>query len=184
MRPGEARDAYPESFRQVNPKLRVPAISVDGEVVTELTAVMTVISNLAPEKHFMGRSPLETARVYEWMNWLSGTLHSRGFGHYHRPDRFTDDSNGLEGVRSSATRAILECFDDIEGRLDGLFAVGDHITAVDPFLFVFYRWGVKQGIQDMKMYSRYSNLVSNLVRREAVMATLEAENISSHIEGS
>lgn len=182
MRPGEARDAYPESFRQINPKMRVPAISLDGDVVTELPAVMTVISSLAPEKQFMGRSPLDLARVYEWMNWLSATLHSRGFGHYHRPDRFTDDSRGLEGVRGSAKRTILECFDDIEGRLKGLYAVGDHLTAVDPFLFVFYRWGVKQGIQDMKKYRRYSNLVLNLVSREAIIATLNVEGISSYIE--
>ncbi|KAF7593682.1 hypothetical protein BBP40_011092 [Aspergillus hancockii] len=182
MRPGEARDAYPESFRLINPKMRVPVISVDGEAITELPAVMTVISHLAPEKQLMGKTRMETARVYEWLNWLSGTLHSRGFGHYHRPDRFSDDSNSLEGIRSSAKRTIIECFQDIESRLNGLYAVGDSLTAVDPFLFVFYRWGKKQQIDDMPKYLRYTALVFNLAQREALMAALETEKISSCLE--
>ncbi|KAB8068364.1 glutathione S-transferase [Aspergillus leporis] len=182
MRPGEARDAYPESFRQINPKMRVPVISVDDEIVSELPAVMTVISSLAPEKQLMGKTSMETVRVYEWLNWLSGTLHSRGFGHYHRPDRFSDDLTGLEGIRSSAKRTILECFQGVESKLHGVHAVGDHLTAVDPFLFVFYRWGNKQKIDRMSEYPLFTALVSNLARREAVATTLKSEQIGSCLE--
>jgi len=67
-------------FARINPKKRVPVLSLDGEIITEVPAIATAIAGLAPERHLMGRTALEQARVYEWMNWLSGTLHGQGFG--------------------------------------------------------------------------------------------------------
>jgi glutathione S-transferase len=43
-------------------------------------AIATAIANLAPGRHLMGRTALDRVRVYEWMTWLSGTLHGQGFG--------------------------------------------------------------------------------------------------------
>ena len=68
-----------DAFTRLNPKQRVPVLALGNEVITELPAIVTAISNLAPERHLMGDTPLDTARVYEWMNWLSGTLHGQGF---------------------------------------------------------------------------------------------------------
>ncbi|HWK66777.1 MAG TPA: hypothetical protein VNS34_17770 [Rhizobiaceae bacterium] len=69
-----------EEFTQLNPKNRVPVLLLDGEVITELPAIATAISNLAPKRSLMGRTDLDMVRVYEWMNWLSGTVHGQGFG--------------------------------------------------------------------------------------------------------
>lgn len=66
-----------DEFARINPKKRVPVLSLDGEVITEIPAIATAISDLFPEQFLMGRTSLGHARVYEWMNWLSGTLHGQ-----------------------------------------------------------------------------------------------------------
>src|SRR5687767_6853213 len=76
-------------FARINPKQRLPVLALDDEVITELPAIATAISGLAPERRLMGASRLDSARVYEWMNWLSGTVHAQGFGAIWRPHRFT-----------------------------------------------------------------------------------------------
>ncbi|KAE8389616.1 glutathione S-transferase GST-6.0 [Aspergillus alliaceus] len=170
---------FSEDFHRINPKMRVPVIAVNQEVVTELPAVATIISSLAPEKGLMGRGALDTVRVYEWMNYLSGTLHAGAFGHLFRPDRWTTatDPTSLEAVKLKARERMTECFQHVEGRLQGVHAVGDYFTAVDPFLYVFYRWGAIIG-EDMSVYPKYAALVRNLEARPAVQTTLEKEKLS------
>jgi len=179
MRIDETRTEFTKDFHLINPKMRVPVISLDGEIVTEVPAVATAIASLAPGMGLMGRTPLDTVRVYEWMNWMSGTLHGGGFGHLFRPGRWSDDPAAFEGIKKKALECIRDCFDAIEGKLVGIHAVGGAFTAVDPYLFVWYRWGNSTGFEMKEKYPKYTALVENLVKRPAVKATLEAEDIGS-----
>ncbi|KAH8429232.1 uncharacterized protein LDX57_006899 [Aspergillus melleus] len=158
--------------------MRVTMIAVDEQVITELPAVATIISSLAPERGLMGKNTLDTVRVYEWMNYLSGTLHAGGFGHLFRPDRWTTatDLTSLEGVKLKARERVVESFQFIEERLDEDHTVGGYFTAVDPFLYVFYRWGTMMG-ENMSLFPKYGALVKNLETRPAVRVTLEKEKL-------
>jgi len=167
-----------DEFARINPKKRVPVLSLDGEVITEVPAIATAIAYLAPERHLMGRTALDRARVYEWMNWLSGTLHAQGFGALWRPQRFSDDPEAFEGIRAKARQTISECFEVIESRLSGPYSTGDGFTAADPFLLVFYRWGNGIGIDMLNTCPGYTAFAQRLVKRHSVAATLAAEGLS------
>lgn len=171
--------AFIKGFSAINSKMRVPVITIDQDTITESPAVATAIAGLAPGMYLMGCTPLKTLRVYEWMNWLSGTLHGQGFGALFRPERYSDDPAALNGIRAQGRKHVEICFDEIEGRLNGIHAVGNAFTAVDPYLFVFYRWGNDVGFDMRGKYPKYTALVSNLVKRPAVRATLEAEDLQS-----
>lgn len=75
------------------------------------------------------------------MKYLSGTLHAGGFGYFWRPERWSTSTNpmSLEAVKAKALETILEAYQYIEERLSGAHAMSDYFTAVDPFLYVFYR---------------------------------------------
>ncbi|KAL2859206.1 glutathione S-transferase [Aspergillus pseudodeflectus] len=171
---------FSPEYKNLNPKMRVPVIVVDGEVITELPAVCTIISQLAPAKNFMGKTPLETVRVYEWMNYLSGTVHSAAFGHLFRPWRWTTDPDPTvhQGIKDKARENVIEAFAYIESKLQGEHAVGDELTAVDAFLYPLYRWAGKRDI-DLSVYPKYTALVEALERRDSVQAVLKAEGIKA-----
>ena len=169
-----------DEFARVNPKRRVPVLSLNGEVITEVPAITTAIADLAPERCLMGRTALDRARVYEWMNWLSGILHGQGFGALWRPQRFCDDAKTFESIKAKAGETISQCFDLIESRLSGAYSTGDGFTAVDPFLLVFYRWGNGIGIEMPKNFPSYTRFAQDLVRRDSVAAALVAEGINGH----
>lgn len=189
MRVSEARTEFPASFTLLNPKNQVPVLVLSGTAITEVPAVCTAISAQAPDMHLMGRTALDTARVYEWMAWLSGTLHGGGFGHLFRPQRWTTSAHPavLEGIAARARERVEECFVMIEGKLkmecegggEGVFAVGGALTAVDPYLFVFYRWGNNGKFGMKEKYPRYTALVDGLLEMDAVVDTLVAEGIES-----
>lgn len=166
-----------DEFARINPKRRVPVLSLDGEVITEVPAIATAIADLAPERHLTGRTALDRVRVYEWMSWLSGTLHGQGFGGLWRPQRFSDEPEVLESIRAKSRKTISECFEVIESRLTGPYSTGDGFTAVDPFLLVFYRWGNGIGIDTPRTCPSYTTFAQRLVQRASVAAALAAEGI-------
>lgn len=166
-------------FARINPKKRVPVLSLDGEVVTEIPAIATAIADLAPERHLMGRTTLDRARVYEWMSWLSGTLHGQGFGMLWRPQRFSDDPSVFESIEAKGRATVAQCFEVIESKLSGQVSTGDGFTAVDPFLLVFYRWGNSIGIDMRTTYPSYARFAQRIVQRTSVAAALAAEGIGA-----
>lgn len=167
-----------DEFAQINPKKRVPVLSLDGEVITEVPAIAAAIADLAPRRYLMGRTALDRARVHEWMSWLSGTLHGQGFGALWRPQRFSDDPKVFQGITAKGRRTISECFDFVESRLSNPYSTGGGFTAVDPYLLVFYRWGNGIGIDMPAAYPGYTALAQELVQRASVAAALAAEGLS------
>jgi glutathione S-transferase len=169
-----------EEFTRLNPKNRVPVLLLDGEVITELPAIATAISNLAPDRWLMGQTDLDKVRAYEWMNWLSGTVHGQGFGGLWRPHRFSDDPATFEIIKNKARRTIADCFDAIDKRLSGMYSTGQNFTAVDAFLLVFYRWGNGIGIDMASAYPQYAFFAEALLPRPSVAAAIAAEGINPH----
>ena len=103
-------------------------------------------------------------------------MHGAGFGHLFRPDRFTDDVGAREGVKRKAMETVLKAFEMVEGWLtSGEWAVGEGFTAVDAYLFVFWRWGVEVGIAMEERFPRYRELMEMVVQRESVKKVLAFE---------
>ena len=64
-------------YLRVNPWGKIPAMLIDGEVLTEAHAILSYIGDLAPaDKNLIPRDdPLLRAHAHEWMNFLSGSVH-------------------------------------------------------------------------------------------------------------
>jgi len=171
---------FPDGFESINPKMRIPVLSIDDEIITEVPAIATAISGLAPTRHLMGRDTLETVRVYEWMIWLSGSVHGHGFGCLWRPQRYSDDPAVYAGIMRKAMQTIRDCFAMIDRKIAGPFAVGDAFTAVDPYLYVFYRWGNLIGIDLDRDYPRFSALGRSLASRPSIVTATTNEKVESY----
>jgi glutathione S-transferase len=176
---GAAR-GFPTQHLHLNPKGRVPILSLDGELITETPAILTTIAALVPEEELLGTTVLEQARAHEWMAWLCGTLHGQAFGCVFRPSRFVGDETEMyDVVKAGGIECAKECFAYIEGKLEGgTHAVGEGFTLVDVYLFTFYRWGNMLGFGMRGTYPNYARLVDEVVKREAVRKTVEVEGIS------
>ncbi|KAG8631525.1 hypothetical protein KVT40_000665 [Elsinoe batatas] len=177
---------FPDTLKHLNPKKRFPLLVLeDGKtVLTETVGIASYIDRRAPEAQIFGKSALDVGRCFEWFNWLSGTVHERGFGALFMPFCYTDDEAAQNGVRIKSRKWIRECFGMIEERLkDGKgFSVGDGFTAADVFLYVEYRWGYLIGIDMKKEYPAYTKLVDQVVERESVKEAVKVEGIEMIID--
>ncbi|KAI1611636.1 DNA-directed RNA polymerase I subunit RPA2 [Exophiala viscosa] len=170
-----------EELRKLNPKARIPVLIIDDQVITESTAIMTAIAQLAPEKHLLGKTNLEVVRVYEWLNWLSGTLHGHAWGMVFRPERYIDDVSMHDAVRAKGMVAAKEIYEMVEDHLRGVHAVGDGLTVVDAFLYVFYRWATSTKWSVEYNTVKRQKLFQNTPKDRSAFPALQAA-VKPHIE--
>lgn len=186
----------PDDLKQINPKARVPTLLIKDssasthDVITESVAVMTAIAQMKPDMKLLGTSDADRVRIYEWCNYLSGTLHTMGYGMYFRPERYAGDNAEFQAiVKQRGTDVIESCYKYIESRLDtaqsqrqgSRWAVGDTLTIVDPFLYVFWRWGVGGDMIVKGQYPLYEELVRRLHELDSVKRVLEIEDQNDRI---
>lgn len=173
---------YPESFKKLNPKAKVPALQVDDEVITENLAIFTYLSQLAPSLNLLGKTPMDAVRAYEWFSYLSGTVHGQAFGMFFAPQKFTDVKDGSldKHVKATGIQMAKDQFKYINEKLEGLtWAIGDEFSAVDPYLFVFYQWGARVVQLPMEQdYPNYAAIAKKVAARESTQKMLKAEGLA------
>lgn len=182
MRSTKNGDTSSEGYLRINPKGRVPALLIPGQdrVLTELPAVCWYITRNTPELRPQG--DIAEARAMEWFNYLSGTLHTVGYALLWRTQRFAENTSFHFGMQQTARKNVQECNDHIEANLTGrTWALGDNYSLVDPFLLVFYIWGVFIG-NDMRKLSAWTEHARRIVQRPAVECAYAKEGLETRLD--
>jgi glutathione S-transferase len=139
------------AYLAVNPRGRVPALSVGGTVITENLALMTYIARRFPEARLIPIDDLAAARVYELLSFFAASVHV-AFAQIWRMQRFSADPAAYDSIQAGGRAALLEYFDEIERILKAqTFIAGSQMTAADGYPFVFMRWARKLGF-DIRRY--------------------------------
>ena len=174
-------------WKAINPKGRVPALlgvpgSMGGksELLTEANAIMMYLARTNPGAKLLPADPAAEARCLEWMNWLTGTVHATAIGQVWRTARFSDDEKTHPSIKTKGEQAVRDAFAYIEKVLgDGRdWAVPGQYTVVDPYLFVFYRWGGRLGIDMGAQYPAWTRIMNKVKARPAVQKVLADEKLN------
>ncbi|KAK2603981.1 hypothetical protein QQS21_003817 [Conoideocrella luteorostrata] len=167
-----------DEYRKVHHLGYIPALQVDGTVITEMPAILTYIASLAPERKLLGGNALEQAKATEWMAYLSNSLHGMGFGMLFRPGRFTDDEGRYDQVKERGRAYVRNCYRRIDDLLDGgKYPVGSSESVVDFNLVIFWYWGLKNGFGMREEYPNYAALVRRMEGRDSVREVAQLEGI-------
>ena len=82
------------AYLAVNPHGKVPALELDdGSVLTEASAILPLLAELAPADKLGGTDQHERARVAEALGFMIGEVHSDWTPHF-APQRYLADSVG------------------------------------------------------------------------------------------
>ena len=97
---------------------------------------------------------------------------------YVRPYRFTTDKTGEAAVKAACEQTLLERFDMLESKLDaaGPWALGEHFTAVDAFVYYWFRSARgRMGLDMEAKYPRWTRVFGWVNEMEAVKTALAIE---------
>lgn len=130
-----------EDFKAINPRQQVPALRLpDRSVMTEGSAMMLHLadalpaSGLAPVPGTAARARHDRWLVFMAINIYEGELRKA------YSDRYTDDPQGAEGVRSSADAYVKRHHTILEEAIVGPFILGDRMTMADIYLWMLAGW--------------------------------------------
>ena len=173
------RANYSADYLAVNPKGRIPALLIDGFVLTENPAILAYLGRRFPGAGLYPANAAEAeARCLELLAWSSNTVHV-AYAQLFRPERFVPGEQHYAPVKESGRLNYERCLADIEKILQRQeYAVGAGFTVVDPFWVVFYRWGVRSGYDMRGRFPAYTAYAQRLCARSSVQRALSAEGIS------
>ena len=163
-----------EAYLKINPRGKVPSLSVDGEILVENTAILTYLSRRFPEKKLLPADPLEEARCIATMCWFSSVVHP-SYQRAHRPERFAEGEAAATAVKENGKKSFWANCQEIDSMIQGHdWVMGSAYTLVDPYALVFYGWGARGGfpMQELRAYTAWQERMMN---RSAVRKCVEDE---------
>lgn len=182
----EGKTRSPE-YLAVNPKGRVPVlypvpgrIGGGADVLTEASAIMVYLARTHPEAGLLPADPAGEARCLEWLNWLASNVHAMSYGQIWRTARFVTDPALEPAVVRKGHENVRDQYSYIETLLaDGReWAVPGGYCVADPYLLVFYHWGLRIGLDMRIQYPAWTDLADRVLARPAVARVFAQEGIA------
>jgi glutathione S-transferase len=172
-------------FREFNPKGKVPALEIDGTVLTENVAILSYLAESFPAAKLLPPAESAADRAHQTADlcFCSSTLHP--LVTRIRMPMFFAGPDSVVAVKQMAEQAMDEYFQLVEDRLaDGLWWYGDSWSAMDAYLYWIF-WRVEGAGYDVSRFSRFTEharaneqqptVQRALAREEELQRQLEAE---------
>jgi glutathione S-transferase len=163
-----------EAYLQINPRGKVPALSIDGRVLTENVAIVTYLAKRFPDARLLPQSLSEEAQCVSTMAWFASAVHPT-FAHIIRPERFASDTGAQLNMKGTARKTFWGHCDEINRLLAGKeWMMGAQYTMSDPYALFFYDLGlrIKLPMRELEAYTAFSE---RMLQRPAVRRVLELE---------
>lgn len=182
---GEHKSA---EFKTRNPKGKVPALEIDGDILTENVAILTYLAERFPEARLLpsATSAMGRARILADLCFCSATLHPL-VTRIRMPAFFAGNENAL-AVKRAGEQAMDEYFQLVEKRLaETPWWFGEEWSVMDGYLYWVF-WRVEGAGYDVARFPRFTAharamelrpaVRRALAREEAAQAQLEAEGLA------
>lgn len=137
----ESRQQKSPEYLRLNPNGVVPTLIIDDAPMFESSAILMYLAERYPHAGFSPGIDSPSRRFYlQWFLQLANALQP-AYRNWFYPTEPAGEA-AVDAVKASAKSRIEAAFDQIDAHLaqHGPYVCGEHITAVDFFLFMLMRW--------------------------------------------
>lgn len=172
-------------FKAINPRGQVPVLVADGEVITQILAIVTYLDARFPECGYLPRESLARTRALETLAWMNNTVHPT-FTHVFMPFKFTDDAAAQAAVRAYNAKLYAGMLGEIEAmaqqmKSDGRpFLGGARFGPLDAYALTLLRWGGFAAI-DPTTFAALWEHVGKLAALPPVARAIERERLQLNL---
>lgn len=169
------KQQFSADYLKVNPKHKVPALAVDGRVLTENVAIHPWIARTFPDAKLLPADPWDELKALSIHSWCSGGIHPY-LARVNNPSKVCDVAGAEESVTAIATEALLENFAVANEMLAGRAYFFDHFTTPDAHFFWCTRRAGQLGV-DLAGFANVTAHFERMRARESVrkLEAFEAE---------
>lgn len=164
-----AKEQTGAAYAQINPKGRVPALAVDGGILTETGALLEYIADLAPDAGLRPADPLLQARMREVMFYLASTMHVN-HAHKLRGSRWASERSSWKDMQKMVPQTMAASCEYISRfGLRGPFVLGSTVSLADCYLYVVCTWLEGDGVK-LADFPRIQEFMTAMEQRASVRA--------------
>jgi glutathione S-transferase len=163
-----------EAYLKIHPLGRVPALLLDnGEPLTENTAILPY---LGKRYGMWPKDAIAEARALSLVGFFASNVHP-AHAHISRPERYATDKSYFPNIQEQGRKTFHALLQQIDGMLAGKQWFSDQYSALDPYGFLFYTWGVRRELPvgELKNYTAFKD---RMLARPAVRRIVEDEKIT------
>ena len=160
-----------EDYFKINPRGYVPALEIDGELHTEVAALVQYLADLAPQSSLLPPAGSKARfKVQQWLAFVASELH-KTFSPY------LFDPAAAESTKQAARNKLNLRFGELDKLLaDRAYLTGDTFTVADAYAFTIVNWSNFLKI-DLKPYPNLSAFMARVAARPKVHEALKAERL-------
>jgi len=159
-------------YLSINPKGKIPALAVDGVVITENPAIQYYLAKRFPGKNLFPRGEVDQAEWISMLSWISNTLHVYG-AHVTKTFHFADDKSVFPELQRKGLAEWVNCLVTMENRLeDRDWLVGNQYTTADAYL-TLYLGGLRMAGASLADFPNLMAWLDRVIARPAVKAVLQ-----------
>ena len=162
-------------YKAINPRSQVPALLVDGKLLTQVIAIVSYLDENFPKAQIFPTDPMERAQALSTLAWMNNTVHTT-FTRVFRPERFSADI-------ASAKSMALDIFKSYLAEIDGMcksgmpYICGNQLTPADIYALAFIRWAGIAGV-DPSAYPNYQAYARKVADHPVVKKVMAKEEIT------
>ncbi len=175
---GEQRSA---EYLALNPRGQVPVLVDDGEVITQIVAILLHLDAKFPQAGILPASGLARTRALSALVWMNNTVHPT-FTHVFMPQKFTDDEAAQKAIRAYAVQTYRGLLGEIEAMavLASPWLSGEQPSALDAYALTLLRWGGYAGIDPTTLPATWA-LAQRFAALPAVARVIERERLQLNV---
>ena len=167
----QAEQTKPE-YLAINPKGRVPALDVDGTILTETGAILDYIAAIAPAAALVPADPMQAAHVRSVMYYLASTMHVN-HAHKMRGHRWADSPESHADMTAKVPETMTASAQFVEDNaFQGDFITGEALTIGDIYLFIVCNWLAGDGV-DVAAFPKITAFLDRMNARASVQTVRE-----------
>jgi len=163
------------AYLALNPAGAVPVLQVDDWVLTQNSAILTYIADIAPAAQLAGDgSARGRAEVQRWVAFLNADLHT-AFHPLFGSTRYLEDAATIARTQEHARERLRTLFARVDAHLATQdWLAGAQRSIADAYLFVTLRWARALKIEHGAHLQRF---FERMAADPQVQAALQAEGL-------
>lgn len=171
------RDQLKTGYLKINPNGAVPALEVDGWVLTQNSAILNYLADENPESGLGGDGSAKSrAEINRWLAFVNADVHP-AFKPLFGTTAYLEDPAMIEKSKDAARKSLRGLFEKANAQLEGRDWLAGTRSIADPYLYVVLRWAQALNID----LSGFDNLAAFSKRMEsdaAVQKVLKEEGLA------
>jgi glutathione S-transferase len=168
-------------YLALNPRGQVPVLVDNGEVITQIVAILLHLDAQWPQAGILPAGGLARTRALSTLAWMNNTVHPT-FTHVFMPQKFTDDEAAQKAIREHAVQTYRGLLGEIEAMAVKAtpWLTGEQPTALDAYALTLLRWGGYAGIDPTTLPATWA-LAQRFAALPAVARVVERERLQLNV---